>query len=116
MKAIPPVTAVPIDQAQPGMILAKGVFRPDGPLLCPADKPLTETLIDRFRQAGVQSVHVRAGGEAAEADRARIAADIEARFALTAGDPVLERLKEAVLRRLAPTGAGTADGQGGEDS
>ena len=49
---------IALTKASPGMVLAQAVSRPDGPVLVGEGQSLTESLIDRIRQAGIGTVWV----------------------------------------------------------
>lgn len=91
---------VPITRASPGMILAKPVMGDKGLPLCAEGTELTEKLIDRLRAMNVPSVTVRgrplaSGAPEKTADeRAR---EIEERFVRVTGDPLMDKVRDAVV-------------------
>ncbi|HOP41295.1 MAG TPA: hypothetical protein PLI53_09655, partial [Geobacteraceae bacterium] len=63
---------IPISFAEPGMVLAKEIVRPDnpaGPALCGAGMELTESLINRLRDMGVQTLIVKGHPVCMEGDK-----------------------------------------------
>lgn len=90
---------IPFSLAHPGMILAKGVVRPDnpdGPPICGEGVELTESLIERLRHMGVKSVTVRGHPLELEGEKSldELLEDLDRRFRRAAGDSLTLRLKE----------------------
>lgn len=98
------IKKIPLDQAQPGMILAQQLQREDGLLLSPKGAELTENLLRVLDRLGFESVQIEAGSTETPAEQAarlgREEAEIEARFVRVASDPILAELKRALMRRL----------------
>ncbi len=94
---------LPISQIQPGMILAKPVLNDKGMTLCSEGTELTETLIERLRVMNITVLAVKghpvdSGGPAKSLeDRLR---EMSARFARVEGDPVMDRLRDAVASAM----------------
>lgn len=91
---------VPITQAFPGMVLAKPVMGDKGLPLCAEGTALTEKLIDRLRAMNVPSVTVRgrpleSGAPVKTADQ-RVR-EIEERFVRVKGDPLMDKVLDAVV-------------------
>jgi hypothetical protein len=94
---------VSIDEAAPGMSLAKPATNPAGQTLVGAGTELDEPLIARLRQMGVAMVHVQEPSDegGAQAERlAQLELELDRRFRRAAGDPVSEMIREAVRRHL----------------
>lgn len=99
-----PVNKIPLEQTQPGMILAQQIVRQDGVLLAQKGAVLTEPMIRMLDRMNFTSVPVEtASSETPEERKARVAQDIQAlksRFSRVAQDPVLLELARAVARRI----------------
>ena len=95
---------IPLEQAQPGMILAQQLVREDGVLLAQKGAELTEGLLRILARMNFETVAIEVVSEESpeeQADRiAREAAEIESRFERVADDPILKKLKQALLDRL----------------
>lgn len=99
---------LPIDLLTPGMVLAKAVLNEKGMALCGEGAELSAAMIDRLRRMSVSSVVVKGHpvdlGEEAKSREEQLA-EMQARFAHVAGDPLMERIKAAVGQAImaAPT-------------
>ncbi len=95
---------IPLDKAEPGMILAQKIVREDGVLLCQKGTELTDGVLRMLKRMSFETVPVEgAEEESPEEKAARIAkgtAAIEARFVRVGNDPVLSALKSTLIRRL----------------
>lgn len=95
---------VPLDQAEPGMILAQNITRGDGVLLAPKGAEVTDSLINFMKRLNYESVAVEIGGlESPEDKEKRIkkeAAEIEMRFSKVKSEVLQTGLKQALLARL----------------
>jgi hypothetical protein len=93
---------VPIDDAVPGMVLAKAVTNQAGLTIIATGTALDESLIDRLRRMGVPAIYAAgsAAGEESGRTLAELEEDIARRFRKVAGDPLQCRIREAVRRRL----------------
>lgn len=95
---------IPLEQAEPGMILAQQLVRDDGVLLAKQGAELTEGLIRILGRMNFETVAIEVVSEESpeeQADRiAKETAEIEFRFQRVAGDPILRELKQALLDRL----------------
>jgi hypothetical protein len=90
---------IPISLAQSGMILAKDVVRtenPNGPAICGKGVELTESLIERLRTMGIQSITVQGHPVWMEGDKTldQLLEDLERRFSRVADDQYAGKLKE----------------------
>ncbi|MCP4643965.1 MAG: hypothetical protein GY851_26215 [bacterium] len=88
-----------LSEAVPGQILSEPVANQGGAVLCPKGTPLTEALIDRLIENGIEVVQVE-GGEADVAARAKRLADLDRRFS-EVDDPVMLQIKAAIEQRIA---------------
>jgi hypothetical protein len=101
---------ISLEQAAPGMVLAKPVVNERGQTLVAEKTPITEALIERLRSFNVHRIAVEGHPVAIPGEKppdpAQIKLDVERAFIRTRGDETMERLKEIVLRhRLAQAGA-----------
>jgi hypothetical protein len=93
-----PMQLIPIALAQPEMVLAREVVRPDnpsGPPICGRGMVLTASLIARLRQMGVKSLIVEGHPVVIEGEESlEVMLDaLEHRFSKVAGDPLMDFLK-----------------------
>lgn len=97
---------IPIALAQPDMVLAREVVRPEnpgGPPICGRGIVLTESLIERLKTMGVQTLTVEGRPVPMEGERSleELLADLERRFRRVAGTPLMDRLHEIYRSHLA---------------
>ncbi len=90
---------IPINLAQSGMVLAKDVVRaenPNGPAICGKGVQLTDSLIERLRNMGIQSITVQGHPVWMDGDKTldELLVDLERRFSRVADDPYSGMLKE----------------------
>ncbi|MBM4123048.1 MAG: hypothetical protein FJ249_10715 [Nitrospira sp.] len=100
---------VSIDEAVPGMSLAKPATNSTGQTLVGAGTELDETLIARLQQMGVAMVYVKEPSDegGAQAERlARLEQELDHRFRKAAGDPASEMIREVIRRHLHATHGG----------
>jgi hypothetical protein len=93
---------VPITLASPGMILAKPIMNDKGMPLCAEGTPLTESLIDRLRSMNISAITVKGhplGEETAKTIDERLA-EIEERFTHVKGDPIMDKVRDAILKAV----------------
>ena len=88
---------IPLKLAKPGMKLAKAVDNERGMTLCGAGTALTEEIIDRLSRMEVARITVEGhpihtGREKSLKQRLD---ELDARFIKVAGDPLMEKIKEA---------------------
>jgi len=96
---------ISLEQATPGMVLAKDVVKPEAAspvLICGRGMELTEALLERLHRIGITRVTVQGrpvagGGE--EATLEDLLAGLDARFKRHESDPLMAKLKD-VYRRL----------------
>jgi hypothetical protein len=96
---------IPFSMAQPGMILAKDVVRaenPNGPPICGKGVELTDSLIERLRNMGIQSITVEGHPIWLEGDKTldELLEDLDKRFRRVADDPLTGKLKEVYRNYL----------------
>ncbi len=94
---------IPLDEAKPGMVLAKPVTSLAGQMILPAGTSLDAQLIARLHGMGLTSAHIEnRPGE--EGDPVQTPAELEQaldhRFRRVAGDADLVRMREAIRRHL----------------
>jgi hypothetical protein len=106
---------IPLEQAQPGMILAQQLVRDDGVLLAQKGSELTEGLLRILARMNFETVAIEVVSEESPEERedriAQEAAEIESRFQRVAGDSILMALKQALLDRLHEDAQEDADAQ-----
>jgi len=95
---------IPLDKAEPGMILAQKIVREDGVLLCRKGSELSEAMLNMLRRMNYETVPIKTTSpESPEARAARIEkeeAALKARFSRAGADPVLAELKKTLINRL----------------
>ncbi len=95
------------DQLQSGMVVAKDIIDITGKLLVAKGVTLSEQLIPRLNQRGVDLVWVESDEEEVplspeeiEGIKKNIAEDLDKRFRLVAQDPIMNGLKEKIFEYL----------------
>jgi hypothetical protein len=96
---------IPITLATAGMVLAKEIKASDDPAsmtICGKDVKLTESLIDRLRQMGIQTVSVEGHPVSipGEASLDEMLAALDRRFSRVAGDPLMAKIKELYRKHM----------------
>jgi len=89
---------VSITSARAGQLLAKEVTNANGAVLCPRGLQLTESVIERLRNAGVETLLVEGGESHGPTTQDRIEA-LQRRFAHV-DDPILLQIKATIENRL----------------
>ncbi len=90
---------IPILLAVPGMVIAKDVMRPDNPEgfpVCGKGTHLSDSLIERLKKTGIQSITIEGNPPKMEGDvstEEKLAA-LEKRFRKISGDPVMNMIKK----------------------
>lgn len=84
--------------ARAGQILARSVTNAAGAVLCPPGFRLSETAIDRLKNAGVESLLVESGETGGPSVQERIAA-LHQRFE-GIEDPIMLQIKATIENRL----------------
>jgi hypothetical protein len=90
---------IPISLAMPGMVLAKELVRPEnptGPAICAKGLELTESLLERLRNMGIQSITVQGHPVWMEGDKTleELLIELDRRFCRVANDPLTAVLKK----------------------
>jgi hypothetical protein len=90
---------VPITLAAPGMVLAKPIMNDKGMPLCAEGTSLTESLIDRLRAMNITAITVKGHplGDAAVKTLDEKIEEIEERFTHVKGDPIMDKVREAIV-------------------
>ena len=89
---------VRIAELEPGQRLAKAVTNAKGAVLCPPGFELTENVIERLKQAGIETVVIEGGTTNDASIRERLAG-LESRFNGVT-DPDMIRIRTLVENRL----------------
>lgn len=89
---------IPISLAKPGMLLAKDLVRPEnpaGPAICGKGMELTDSLLERLRNMGIQSLTVQGHPVWMEGDKTleQLLQELEYRFSHVDQDPLTSCLK-----------------------
>jgi hypothetical protein len=91
---------IPISQARAGQIVRRPVHGASGALLCQPGTQLSDILIERLQNFGVEVLVVDAGGDAVVPFSAT-AAGLDERFAGHEQDELMMALKRVVASQLA---------------
>jgi hypothetical protein len=96
---------IPISLAKQGMVLAKDLVRPEnptGPAICGKGMELTESLLDRLRNMGIQSITVQGHPVWMEGDKTldQLLQELDQRFCHVAQDQLAGILKEVYRKYL----------------
>lgn len=92
---------IPLDEAEPGMILAKPVTNQTGVAALPAGTKLDRELLKRLDRMNLPAVYVEGDAGAAGAKSpADVEQDLTRRFRKVAGDPTQVMIREAVRRHV----------------
>ncbi len=95
---------VPIHLVQPGMILARPVINEKGMPLCAEGTELNATIIDRLKKMGIDMLTLKGHpvdlgrDEKTSEEKVR---EMMARFDRVTGEPVMDKLKEAIAAAMA---------------
>jgi len=106
---------IPITLAAPGMIMAKEIKASEDPAsmtVCGKGVKLTESLIDRLRQMGIQSLFVEGHPIAMEGETSleEMLAALDKRFSRVASDPLMMKIKALYVKHIQRS-MGAADGR-----
>ncbi len=96
---------IPISLATNGMVLAKEIKSSDDPssmTICGKGVRLTESLIDRLRQMGIQTMTVEGHPVAVAGDASleEMLAALDKRFIRVANDPLMTKIKELYRKQI----------------
>ena len=89
---------VSVAALRPGYVLAKAVTNSSGAMLCPSGSRLTEGLIERLKNAGVEAAVVEAADRSGPTPEERIA-ELNERFE-GVHNPIMLRIKATIDNRL----------------
>jgi hypothetical protein len=97
--------SIPIVLATPDMVLAREIRRPDsptGPPICGSGIVLTESLLERLKTLGIQTVTVEGHPVAiqGEKDLDELLLELDRRFSKVSKDPLMTKLKEMFREKL----------------
>lgn len=95
-----------IEEAAPGMSLAKPATNSTGQTILAAGIELDEALIARIQGLGVSAIYVKedsAEGGSPEKTLADLEQELDCRFRKAAGDPAREMIREAIRQHLHAT-------------
>jgi hypothetical protein len=91
---------VPLQEAAPGMVLAKSVTNAAGQVVVAAGMVVDERVITHLERMGKAAVYIEnAPGEGAGKSLEDVKRELALRFRKVEGDPQLSRIREAILRR-----------------
>ncbi len=89
---------VSISSVQPGQVIAKAVTSSSGAVLCPPGFRLTESAIERLRNAGIDALVVE-GGESSGPTLEERLGELQQRFQKV-DDPIMLQLRATIEKRL----------------
>jgi hypothetical protein len=99
---------VPITLVKPGMILAKPVINEKGMPLCAEGTELSANLIDRLKKMNVNTLTLKGHpvdlGESEKTTQEKLQ-DLTERFSRVEGDPIMDKLKDAIASAIASEGS-----------
>ncbi len=102
---------VPLDEAEPGMVLAKPVTNQTGMTVLPAGTELDQDLLKRLDRMNLTAVYVEGvAGAAGAKSPADLEQDLNRRFRKVTGDPTQVMIREAVRRHVQAAQAEAAAG------
>jgi hypothetical protein len=93
---------ITIEEAVPGLRLAKPITGPTGIVVLGAGAELTDALIDRLRTMGVPALHVEPDASRAHVPvktLEQLEQEVRQRFRHAGDDPTLRLIRETVLRQ-----------------
>jgi len=105
---------VPINLVLPGMVLAKPVLNEQGMPLCAEGTELTVTLIDRLKRMNVSFLTLKGnpvdmGGMVKSVDEK--IREMRDRFARVQGNPIMDRIRDAIEAALVSEASERSDEQ-----
>jgi hypothetical protein len=98
---------VPIDLVKPGMVLAKSVSNEKGMPLCAEGTELNANLIERLKKMNIGTVTLKGHPVDVGVDEKTTEEKIQelnARFIKVEGDPIMDKLKEAIASAIVSEG------------
>jgi len=102
---------IPIDLAEPGMVLAKPIISDKGIQLCAEDTELTASLLERLKRMQISFVMLKGSPvdeQASDESAAEEVQKLNERFIHVKGDPLMERLRVAIEKAIISRGHGEA--------
>jgi hypothetical protein len=116
LRGKPTMQKIPLMLAKAGMTLARDVFRSDSPIgmpICGKGTELTDSLIARFENMDVQTVHVEGHPVWEEGERSfdDLKLDLDNRFSKTLQEPLNAMLYEIYKAYLLKSMGGDSDRQ-----
>ena len=105
---------IPITLALPGMVLGQDIKSSEDPsamTICGKGMQLKESLIDRLREMGIQTVTVEGHPVKMEGETSleEMLASLDKRFSRLTNDPLMMKIKEMYMRHIQRS-MGAADG------
>jgi hypothetical protein len=95
---------IPLDMAKSGMKLAKDVLTDNGRVLCGQGTELTDSLLLRLDNLGIQSITVEGFPVPMPGEEVKplevLIEELEERFKMVTSDPVLMEIKEIFKKQL----------------
>jgi hypothetical protein len=94
---------VPLDMLKPGMVCAKAVVNDKGMTLCAEGTELSAAMIERLKRMGISSLVVKGtpiDTGVPPKTKEELLAEMQARFVPTAGDAIMDRLKESIGKAI----------------
>ena len=102
---------VPLDEAEPGMVLAKPVTNQTGVTVLPVGTELDQDLLKRLDRMNLTAVYVEGNaGAAGTKSPADLEQDLNRRFRKVGDDPTQVMIREAVRRHVQAAQAEAAAG------
>jgi hypothetical protein len=90
-----------LEDAEVGMVVAKAIANDRGMTLCAERTPLTEDLIERFRDMEIDSIYIESNKEMTQEEYLALKQKIEKRFSTSSDSKsLLGKLKTVLLERL----------------
>ena len=87
-----------LEDAEVGMVLAKAIANDRGMTLCAEGTPLTEDLIERFRDMEIDSIYIESNKEMTQEEYLSLKQKIEKRFSTSSDSKsLLGKLKTVFL-------------------
>ena len=99
---------VPIDEIEPGTLLAAALTNDKGSLILNRGTPLTESILARLHRIGVETLPVSVEPQKLEQERKELLEAIEKRFQGTRNNPFLQELKHIAIEHLSGKSAKTS--------
>lgn len=98
---------IPIDLAEPGMILAKPIIHENGMQLCVEETILSDAIIARLKKMQITVIAIKgplADAGEPDATTAESVLQLNARFAKVKNDPLMERVRRSIEKVMMEAG------------